>query len=330
MKTEDIKKMAQAWLQVQEASKEKAEEISEIARSMTPMRNIFGKSKAEKEAEAKKKEAEETKEAMDPVDKGELKGKHKDRKDKDINNDGKVDSTDKYLHNRRKAISKAVKKDQEVEVQTSEAKVDEVSMDTAKSAYYKRKSQAQGAAAQGSMDYAKKQMAKARKTKAYIDKRESVEEAVDLEMHKKAAADHAAKAKPVGNKWPKGAEHHDNAAKAHQHVIDMHKKFGADHDGTKDAMAAAKAASKKASGIKEAAVPKGTHTPNNGSPMGQGLSPSAKKELAKADKVPPAVVDEPKVDKKTFDAIRASGKKSPMRPNDNASGDKTMPKNDGK
>jgi hypothetical protein len=58
--------------------------------------------------------------------------------------------------------------------------------------------------------------------------------------------------------------------------------------------------------------------------MGQGLSPSAKKELEKADKVPPEAVDEPTVDKKTFDAIRASGKKSPMRPNDNAKGDKNV------
>lgn len=46
------------------------------------------------------------KEAMDPVDKKELKGKHKDRKDKDIDNDGDVDSSDEYLHKRRKAISK--------------------------------------------------------------------------------------------------------------------------------------------------------------------------------------------------------------------------------
>ncbi|MAG49643.1 hypothetical protein CMO86_08330 [Candidatus Woesearchaeota archaeon] len=45
------------------------------------------------------------KEAMDPVDKKELKGKHKDRKDKDIDNDGDVDSSDEYLHKRRKAIS---------------------------------------------------------------------------------------------------------------------------------------------------------------------------------------------------------------------------------
>ena len=44
---------------------------------------------------------------MDPVNKKELKGKFKDRTDKDIDNDGDVDSSDKYLHKRRKAISKA-------------------------------------------------------------------------------------------------------------------------------------------------------------------------------------------------------------------------------
>lgn len=50
-------------------------------------------------------------EAMDPVNKDELKGKHKDRKDKDVDNDGDVDSTDKYLHKRRKAISKSIDDD---------------------------------------------------------------------------------------------------------------------------------------------------------------------------------------------------------------------------
>jgi len=50
---------------------------------------------------------ENYKEAMDPVNKKELKGKHKDRKDKDIDNDGDTDASDQYLHKRRKAISKA-------------------------------------------------------------------------------------------------------------------------------------------------------------------------------------------------------------------------------
>ena len=50
-------------------------------------------------------------EAMDAVNPKAVKKKFKNRKDKDIDNDGDVDSSDKYLHKRRKAISKAVKKD---------------------------------------------------------------------------------------------------------------------------------------------------------------------------------------------------------------------------
>ena len=47
---------------------------------------------------------------LDPVNKDAVKKKFDDRKDKDIDNDGDVDSTDKYLHKRRKAISKAIDK----------------------------------------------------------------------------------------------------------------------------------------------------------------------------------------------------------------------------
>ena len=50
-------------------------------------------------------------EALDPVNKDAVKKKFDDRKDKDIDNDGDVDSSDKFLHKRRKAISKAVKED---------------------------------------------------------------------------------------------------------------------------------------------------------------------------------------------------------------------------
>ena len=45
---------------------------------------------------------------LDPVNHSELKGKHSERKDKDIDNDGKVDDTDKYLHSRRKKVSKII------------------------------------------------------------------------------------------------------------------------------------------------------------------------------------------------------------------------------
>ena len=50
-------------------------------------------------------------EAMDKVDKkDELDGDYEDRKDKDIDNDGDTDDSDEYLHKKRQAISKAIKK----------------------------------------------------------------------------------------------------------------------------------------------------------------------------------------------------------------------------
>jgi len=45
---------------------------------------------------------------LDPVNHKELKGDHADRKDKDIDNDGDVDKSDKYLHMRRKKVSKII------------------------------------------------------------------------------------------------------------------------------------------------------------------------------------------------------------------------------
>jgi hypothetical protein len=65
---------------------------------------------------------------------------------------------------------------------------------------------------------------------------------------------------------------------------------------------------------------------NNGSPAGEGLSPSAKDQLAKKTPAPSDAFDADLVNKKTFDAMRASAKKAPMRTNDNAQGDKTPPK----
>ena len=47
---------------------------------------------------------------LDKVNQTAVKKKFDDRKDKDIDNDGDVDSSDKFLHKRRKAISKAVSK----------------------------------------------------------------------------------------------------------------------------------------------------------------------------------------------------------------------------
>lgn len=59
------------------------------------------------EARSNKKENESEKK-LDPVNDAENDKKFKDRKDKDIDNDGDVDSSDEYLHKRRKATDDAI------------------------------------------------------------------------------------------------------------------------------------------------------------------------------------------------------------------------------
>ena len=53
--------------------------------------------------------------SLDAVNPDELQGKHADRKDKDIDNDGDVDSSDQYLHRRRQAIASRRKKEDQKE-----------------------------------------------------------------------------------------------------------------------------------------------------------------------------------------------------------------------
>jgi len=59
---------------------------------------------------------------LDPVNKKALKKDFDDRKDKDIDNDGDVDSSDKYLAKRRKAVSKAIAKEETIQAQIDKAK----------------------------------------------------------------------------------------------------------------------------------------------------------------------------------------------------------------
>ena len=54
---------------------------------------------------------QEVEEGLDSVNPVAVKKKFKDRKDKDIDNDGDTDSSDEYLHKKRKAISKAMNKE---------------------------------------------------------------------------------------------------------------------------------------------------------------------------------------------------------------------------
>ena len=58
--------------------------------------------------ETNKNDKSDDGEGLDAVQPKAVKKKFKDRKDKDIDNDGDTDSSDEYLHKRRKAVSKAV------------------------------------------------------------------------------------------------------------------------------------------------------------------------------------------------------------------------------
>ena len=79
------------------------------------MRKGMADMQAQKKPKAKKEDNTNDKsddgEGLDKVQPKAVKKKLADRKDKDIDNDGDVDSSDKYLHKRRKAISKAIKKE---------------------------------------------------------------------------------------------------------------------------------------------------------------------------------------------------------------------------
>ena len=62
--------------------------------------------------ETNKNDKSDDGEGLDAVQPKAVKKKFKDRKDKDIDNDGDVDDSDKFLHKRRKAVSKAIAKEE--------------------------------------------------------------------------------------------------------------------------------------------------------------------------------------------------------------------------
>ena len=64
------------------------------------------------QSETNKNDKSDDGEGLDAVQPKAVKKKFKDRKDKDIDNDGDTDDSDKFLHKKRKAISKAISKDE--------------------------------------------------------------------------------------------------------------------------------------------------------------------------------------------------------------------------
>jgi len=118
MKTSDIKRLGEAWASVTskiEEATDKQEDKGQFIYAAKQAKKdgkdefVFA-GKTYKTEDALKDDASNDKEddgeGMDKVDPKAAKKKFKDRKDKDIDNDGDVDDSDEYLHKRRKAIAK--------------------------------------------------------------------------------------------------------------------------------------------------------------------------------------------------------------------------------
>ena len=120
----------------------------------------------------------EGKKKLDPVDPKALKKDYDDRDDKDIDNDGDTDSSDEYLHNRRKTIKKAMAKEgiDYILDSLSEEQLDEISAKLARKAAassaaksFEYGSSAYGPGTDKEMDRLDK---KADKARAHVQKRQ--------------------------------------------------------------------------------------------------------------------------------------------------------------
>jgi hypothetical protein len=99
-----------------QVSKNLSDAVSNVLKDYADQKAMQnGKLKGKGKGEPVKKVAQELpedddEETLDPVNPKANKKKFANRKDKDIDNDGDVDGSDKFLHKKRKAISKAIRK----------------------------------------------------------------------------------------------------------------------------------------------------------------------------------------------------------------------------
>ena len=202
---------------------------------------------------------------MDKVDPKALKKDFDDREDKDIDNDGDTDASDEYLHNRRKAVKKAMTKE--------EAELDEAAPKMKGDSFKQEREKGRAHdAAMGRTATSRKKpqraMTSTQRSLASLRKEETEENTMSE------------------SRWP-----------VLQRIMERQ------NHGNMD----------------------------NGSPAGEGLSPSAKAELDKMKQAASTpAVDGVQAAMDTIQNAAAGVKTAAKRPGDQATGDKTMPSNDGK
>lgn len=335
MNTQDIKKMMEAYLEV---VSEKTITCPKCKGDGCDHCDNTGKHEVE---EAKK---------LDPVDDKEVDKKFKDRKDKDIDNDGDVDDSDEYLHKRRAATDDAIdarddkkqsanKKGKTAEISKigekaakkedvdmdeflaqlaedfTEEQLDEVSQGLAKKAFDAR--------ARRIADLEKEKDRETNKHgRAQIDKEIGSQDKKLARSHSKSGSD-----KPLNKSYDDATKKKDTRSPAQKYAD--YKKDGGELD--RDAFMKRQRESvdfdlstnELISALTEAANPKAGATPPEG--LTDKESPKSK-EFAKAHDKSDKKIEDNEEDghKKTFDAASKGTKPAPKRPGDNAAGDKNV------
>ena len=333
MKTQQIKDMAKALATMRESAKTralasvKAQPKDKVSLAPAP----WDKKKAAKEDASNDKSDDG--EGLDKVDTKATKKKFANRKDKDIDNDGDTDSSDEYLHKRRKAISKSVK---ESEVQEKAPKMtgDSVAIQRAKDKAHADamgrhvKSGRAKSVKEASLDEASKEgTIKIIKTKdnMFQVQRMTKGKFVDQGKPHKSAKD-AEKVRSSGQDTMQFEELEELTAAENKLIAQLYDSKGNLNALGKKMLAHGSKQKNESVEVAEVTIAKGTHTPNNGSPRGEGLSPNAKDQLKTANDTVDDEVDGPVVNKKSFDAMRASLKTAPKRNADKDTGDKVIVK----
>jgi len=155
---------------------------------------------------------------LDPVDDAENDKKFKNRKDKDIDNDGDVDSSDEFLHKKRKATDDAIDGGKKPSVKEEKDEEEESDEPKKKKPFPPKKDDGEEPEADGDSDI--KKNPKTADKKAEISKIESVDTRSAFEKMWSDIVEAVDPKKGAAS----GEKHDDHSSEHDKKVIAMHKK----------------------------------------------------------------------------------------------------------